>query len=150
MSKAHVEISAHIPATPEQVYAILKDYITHHPRILPGEYFYDFKLEEGGLGAGTVFRVKVRAMGREIPFHMRVSEPEPGRRLVETELDTGMATSFILTPESSGESRLTIASEWQPAEGLSGLLERLGNPILMRKIYKEELQNIANYAHKLI
>ena len=61
MSRAHAEASAIIPAVPEKVYAVLRDYQNQHPRILPEQYFVDFKLEQGGQGAGTVFRGKTHA-----------------------------------------------------------------------------------------
>ena len=84
--------------------------------------------------------------GREIPFHIRVSEPQPGR-LMETDLETGMETTFSLSPEG-GETRLTVATDWQPASGLAGLLERWFTPGVMKKIYTAELEKIARYVRE--
>jgi uncharacterized protein YndB with AHSA1/START domain len=147
MTKVSAQATALIPAAPERIYAILRDYENHHPRILPVKYFVEFHLEEGGQGAGTVFRGKTRAMGQERPFHMRVSEPEPGRRLVETDVDTGLETTFTVAPEAGG-SRVTIGSVWQPAGGFAGWLERQLTPGVMRKIYLAELEKLAKYARE--
>lgn len=45
------------------VYAILADYREHHPRILPAAYFTSLTVEEGGIGAGTIFRAEMNVFG---------------------------------------------------------------------------------------
>ncbi len=148
MSVIHVEQSEFIPAAPERVYEILRDYENHHRHILPEQYYSNFTIETGGLGAGTVGWVKVSAMGRTMPLHFRVSEPEPGRRMVETNLETGAETSFVLSPEESG-TRLTIASDYQPAGGLSGFLDRKLAPGVLQKMLAAELHKLVVYVGKL-
>jgi hypothetical protein len=44
-----------IAASPQRVRAFLADYPNNRPRILPPEYFEDYRVEQGGVGAGTVF-----------------------------------------------------------------------------------------------
>ncbi len=90
----------------------LRDYENHHVHILPKQFFSDFRIELGGVGEGTVGWVRVHARGQVRPLHFRVSEPEPGRRMVESDLENGIETSFSLSPEGSG-THLTIASEWE-------------------------------------
>jgi len=63
MALIHAEAAAVIEAEPEAVYAVISDYRRAHPHILPQEYFSNLKLEQGGAGAGTVFRVTVRVLG---------------------------------------------------------------------------------------
>jgi hypothetical protein len=148
MTQAHAEMSAVVPAPPEDVYAVLADYRTGHPRILPRQYFSDLVVEEGGRGAGTVIRVSTRALGVERAYHMDVSEPEPGRVLVETDRISGLATSFTVTPAGDGGSLVRIATTWQTKPGIAGLLERLTTPPIMRRIYAAELRQLADYVRR--
>ena len=77
---------------------------------------------------------------------MVASEPEPGRVLMETDLDAGIVTTFTCDPLSDGrQTRLTIATDWPTGPGLSGLLNRLFVPGILRRMYADELQEIARY-----
>jgi hypothetical protein len=146
MSQIRVEASAVVAAAPQQVYAVFADYRNGHPRILPRAYFSDLAVEQGGYGAGTVFRVKTRFLGVERAYRMAVSEPAPGRTLVETDLDTGLATTFTITATSQEQqARVQIATVWEASGGMAGLIERLTTPPIMRMIYREELRQLAAY-----
>jgi hypothetical protein len=146
VATVHAEESALIDAPPEQIYAILSDYRSAHPQILPKQHFGPLEVESGGQGAGTVFRCSVRVLGKELPFRMQVSEPEPNRVLAETDLETGLVTTFSVTPAADGRrTQLRIASRWESRSGLAGLLERLTSPAVMRRIYRSELRQIAEY-----
>jgi hypothetical protein len=142
----HVEVSSVIDARPEELYAVIADYQVGHPAILPRQYFTELIVEQGGQGAGTVLHGKVKVFGREYPFRQRISEPEPGRVLIETDLDTGQVTQFIVEPlTGSGLTRVTIASDFPRSPGLLGLLERLTRPLIVRDIYMKELRQLADY-----
>ena len=54
-----------VAASPQRVRAFLVDYQNNRPRILPAEYFRDYRVEQGGDGAGTVISYRLRAGGRE-------------------------------------------------------------------------------------
>lgn len=145
MSKLHVEESIVINAVPERVYTVLSDYHTGHPAILPKQ-FTGLEVEEGGQGAGTVLWVHMNVMGSKRSFHMKVSEPEPGRVLVESDLDSDLVTTFRIDPiDGAAKCRVTIASDFTPSPGFSGLIERYLSPPLTRRIYRQELQNLAQY-----
>lgn len=148
MVKAHAQESAVMPAAPEKVYAVLANYREHHPHILPQANFYNFVVEEGGIGAGTVFRTDGKVGGIARPLHMRVSEPQPGRVLAETDIDTGMHTTFTVTSENGG-ARVTISTDWEPSPGLMGWIERRVAPAMLEKMYREELGNLAQYVQTL-
>jgi hypothetical protein len=78
-------------------------------------------VEQGGQGAGTVLRGSVKVFGREYPFHQRISEPEPGRVLRETDIETDQVTGWTLDPLADGaQTRVTIASDFPPAPALWG------------------------------
>lgn len=149
MSRLSVSKSAVINAPIETVYGVLADYRLHHPRILPAQYFSDLLVEEGGTGAGTIFRLKATIMGRELRYHMAVTEPEPGRVLRETDIETGLQTTFRLTPVDGIRTRLEITTEWDSSRGLSGLVERIGTPPVMGRVYAAELQQLNVYVATL-
>ena len=146
MSKIVVEASDVIPAPADKIYAVLADYHEGHPAILPQPYFHELVVEEGGRGAGTVIRVRMEVLGAEQRYRLHVSEPEPGRVLIERDPDLDVATTFTVAPLNGGSrSLVTIATESRPSPGLRGLLERIVNPPVTRRIYKEELKNLAAY-----
>lgn len=146
MAKIHITQAAVIDAPPKDVYAVLVDYRVAHPAILPKPYFKELTLEAGGHGAGTVFRLEMEVFGTKANYHMVVSEPAPGRLLVESDIETGAVSSFTVEPLDDGQRTLvTIASEFVKSPGLHGVLEQLVNPPITRRIYREELQLLAAY-----
>lgn len=146
MSRMYAQATAIIDAPASEVYATIADYRNGHPNILPSKHFSGLRIEQGGIGDGTVIRVKVRAMGVEQEYHLVVQEPEPGRLLTETDVEKKLVTSFTVTPAGNGEqSEVRIATEWEGRTGLSGMLERLGTPSIMRRIYSRELNQLADY-----
>jgi hypothetical protein len=141
-SKAHAEREIDAPAG--DVYAVLADYQTHHPRIMPST-FSNLEVEEGGVGAGTVFHISLHALGQH-RLHMRVDEPEPGRVLTETNLDTGVVTVFTVASDASFDRSLVrMSSEWETGCGVSGLVDRLMTPTLTRRTFEQELDELAAY-----
>jgi hypothetical protein len=143
MGRARAQAERTIAAAPAAVYAVLADYTGAHPRIMPASLFSDLEVESGGVGAGTVFHITLRLLGRRQRLHMRVGEPEPGRVLTETNLDTGVVTEFSVAPEDGGSRTLArISSDWEPAGGLRGLADRLVTPLLMGRIFSRQLQQL--------
>src|SRR5260370_18800599 len=82
MGQISVKAEAVLEAPSEEVYATIADYRQGHPNMLPKE-LYDLQVEQGGYGAATIHRFKMRALGVEQSYYQRVSGPEPGRLLVE-------------------------------------------------------------------
>jgi hypothetical protein len=106
-----ISASRTIAALPERIYSILADYHAGHPSILPRQ-FSNLTVERGGVGAGTVIQFTMRLLGRRQRFRGFVSEPEPGRVLVETYETNGVVTSFIVDPTPApGPSRVTITTD---------------------------------------
>lgn len=145
-----VAVAGEVQAPAEKVYAILADYRQHHPRILPSDYFTSLVVEEGGVGAGTVFQAEMNIFGSKRAFQMRVAEPEPGRVLSETDLDSGLLTTFTVTPLDTARCAVTIATEWQAPDGFGGWLQGLTMPAFMRRIYHAELRQLDDYAQAQI
>lgn len=132
-----VSHTARIATPASRVYAILVDYRDGHPRILPAP-FQNLVVESGGVGAGTRTRFDVRAFGRTQSFRHEILEPEPGRVLVERDLDSDSRTTFIV--EAEGENAtVTIRSELVSRSGVAGAIERFLSKRFLLRMYREEL-----------
>jgi len=139
-----VSASAVIPARRERVYSLISNYNDGHPRILPKQ-FSGLVVEQGGVGAGTVIRFQMSLFGRKQTFRAAITEPEPGRVLVETDLETnGAVTTFSVNPGGApADSHVTISTELPVRSGFLGKVERALTTMLLRPIYLKELQNLA-------
>jgi uncharacterized protein YndB with AHSA1/START domain len=143
MGKVEASAERTIDAPAGQVYGYLAD-MHQHQRFLPPA-FSDFQVEEGGVGAGTVTRFAVTAGGRTRQYRMRVSEPEPGRTLVESDANSSLVTTFNVEPRD-GKSLVRISTSWDGASGIGGFFERTFAPKAMRRIYLDELDRLNAYA----
>lgn len=143
MATIHVSAERSIEAPAETVYGYIADH-EHHSQFLPPA-FSDFRVESGGVGAGTVTRFKVTAGGRTREYRMQVAEPEPGRVLTEADTESSLMTTWTVTPEGAG-SKVRISTTWEGAGGIGGFFERLFAPRVMRGIYTDELERLNNYA----
>ena len=151
MSNIQVAVTAIIDAPPARVYAILADYHNHHPHILPKAYFVKVDVTKGGQGAGTEFVADMSIYGSKRTFHMTVDEPEPGRVITETDAKLGTHTTFTVDPvENGAKSKVTIATESKTSGGIGSWLEKLTTPMVMCKIYQEELQQLNSYAAQVV
>jgi hypothetical protein len=141
-----VSVSAVILADASRIYGILADYRNGHPRILPPQ-FTDLTVERGGVGEGTIVRFHMRMMGRTQTFRAAITEPDPGRTLVETYLDpNGTVTTFRVDSLDGDSARVTIATTLETRGGLLGPVERFVTTRLLRPIYMEELKILARVA----
>ncbi len=150
MGQITAKAEAMLEASSEEVYATIADYRQGHPNILPKE-FYDLQVEQGGYGAGTIFRFKMRVLGVEQSFYQRVSEPEPSRVLVEQDIDSvqHVTTTFRVTPLEQGQqSHVEISTTMHPSPGLRGLVERILVPMINTRIYHKELKLLEEVAQK--
>lgn len=146
MSKYKFSVSALIPAPPKIVYNIIVDYKNNHPKILPKPPFVSLVVEEGGLGAGSVLKVQMKVAGKLQTFKTVVTEPEPGRILVETN-DTGYITNFIVEPRDDGNSSyVTFTTEIPDNSKLSKKIEFFFTKFYLPLVYKKELQMLAEEA----
>ena len=136
--------SLEIAAPSHVVYDIIADYREGHPRILPPEYFGRLDVEAGGRGAGTKIRFEMKAFGRTSVSTATVTEPDPGRELLET-LETGIRTTFRVERLPGDSSRVTITTSYTKP-GLRGWVDRLLAPGYLRRVYRAELALLARVA----
>ena len=151
MRQIHVKAGAVLNARPEDVYAAIADYHHGHPHIVPKENFFDLQVEQGGYGAGTIHSFKFKAMGVVKTFRQLVSEPEPGRVLVEQDIDTpqNTTTTFTVTPVENGQKAyIEIATTMNPTPGLTGVIERVLVPMINARVYRKELKLLEAFAQR--
>jgi hypothetical protein len=139
-----ISASKAIAASPGLVYSIIADYREGHPSILPPQ-FTNMTVEQGGTGVGTIIRFSMRFLGKTQHFRGAISEPEPGRVLTETYLETnGAVTSFIVDPGPAlGQSRVTVTTSLNVRGGFLGKIERLLSTRILHPIYLHELELLA-------
>ena len=131
-----------IPAPAHVIYNCIADYRQHHR---PGGFlppaFSHLEIHSGGVGAGTDVSWVLDAGGRQRTIRATVSEPEPGRTLVET--SPGLETTFHVEPAPGGSvvSFSTVLDE----PGIGGLLTRLFAARLILPIYQDELARLEAY-----
>lgn len=144
MGQIHVTAERAIDAPVRVVYAVLSDYSGRHRDILPPRNFVDYRVERGGHGAGTAVSFRVRAGGRERPYRMRISEPDPGRVIQERDETSSLVTTFTCTPLHDGvATRVRVETAWDASSGIGGFFERTFAPGALRGIYYDELDRLA-------
>jgi hypothetical protein len=142
-----ITMSSIIPAPANRVYAILADYHTHHPSVIPKQYFKNLVVEEGGVGAGTRTRLDMEVLGTKKTVRHIISEPEPGHVLMESDVDGSTVTRFIVESLASDGTNLTISTQFRTGhDGFAGKIERWLTVMMLKRIYRLELANIAAYA----
>jgi len=145
---ARIAVSAQgtVEASADTVYLYIADMREHHPRFLPPA-FSDFRVESGGVGAGTITRFTLTAGGRTREYRTKIAEPEPGRVLTESDTGSSAVTTFTVSPQGA-VSLVQISSTWDGAGGIGGLFERIFAPRVLRAIYADELKRLDAYARE--
>ena len=112
-----------------------------HQRFLPPA-FSDFKISRA---ASASRRQQVTAGGRTRSYRMQVSEPAPGRTLVETDTGSSLVTTYDVAPQGD-KSLVGITTSWDGAGGIGGFFERTFAPRAMERLYSEALDRLSAYA----
>ena len=131
-------------APADTVYCYHADMREHHPRFLPPA-FSDFRVESGGIGAGTDMRFKMTAGGRTREYRMKVAEPERGRVLTESDMESSAVTTFTVSPRGSA-SLVRISTAWDGAGGIRRPFRADVRAESLHAIYADELKRLDAYA----
>jgi hypothetical protein len=135
-----VSASKIINAPAGQIYNLIADYREGHTAILPKSYFSALEVEEGGYGEGTVIRYQMRILGRTRSFRARITEPDPGCTLLETDLNSNISTSFtVWSIGHRNHARVTIMTVLKHHGLVEGFLAR----IFLTYVYRQELELLA-------
>lgn len=148
MSKNSFSASDLIDAPARVVYQIIADYEKGHTQIIPKPPFVSLNVLEGGVGAGTVINVTMRVMGQTQSFNADITEPEPGRVLVEAN-DNGYVTTFTVEPRAEGaQAFVTISTEINGRSGLFSKIEQWLVKRMLLPVYEKELALLTAVAKK--
>ena len=146
MARIVVSAEGTVEAPADTVYRYIADMREHHPRFLPPA-FSDFRVESGGVGAGTITRYKLTAGGRTREYRTKIAEPAPGRVLTESDTGSSAVTTFTVSPQGTA-SLVQISTAWDGAGGIGGLVERMFAPRVLRAIFTDELSRLDAYARE--
>jgi hypothetical protein len=139
-----VKTDVHAPA--RDVYETIADYRRGHPRIVPPKYFRNLVVDEGGYGAGTRIRFDMTVLGRTTHCRAVIEEPQPGRVLVERELESGAVTTFEVEPVGDVACLVSIGTEMPRKPGIAGAVEKFLASRVLPRIYREELLRLEDVA----
>jgi uncharacterized protein YndB with AHSA1/START domain len=144
MGQVTATAQATVAAPADLTYRLLAD-ARQRPKFVP-ESFTGFEVLSGGVGAGTVHKFDFQAPSRPVrSYVMEVSEPEPGRVLVETDRNSSLVTRFTVTPQGP-QCEVAITTTWKGAGGIGGFFEKTFAPKALRGVYADELARLDAYA----
>src|SRR5579859_1210303 len=123
MSNITVSTERVIDASPAQIYDVLADYQNKRARMLTPN-FIEYAVEKGGYGAGTVISYVLQAANRQRAYLMQVEEPVKGSVLTERDSHSSLVTTWVLSPISDQQTRVSVTSEWRGSQGVGGFFER--------------------------
>jgi hypothetical protein len=135
-----------VDAPAEVVYHLISDYREHHrdhPEGFLPAAFSDLVVERGGVGEGTIVRFTSTLGGRRQTVTAAITEPDPGRVLVES--SPGVETTFTVEPESGQRARVRFDTVLE-AGGVGGLMLRLLAPGMLRPVYADEMARLERHA----
>ncbi|HEV2404351.1 MAG TPA: SRPBCC family protein [Ktedonobacterales bacterium] len=143
MAQVHVTAERVVDAPPSEVFMFLSDYKNRRPTILPDNY-QNYRVDAGGVGAGTDVEYVLHAGRRERPYYLHVDAPEPGRRLIERDTRSSLVNTWTVEPADDGKrSTVRLATAWSGASGVGGFFERTFAPMGLRRIYTDMLARLA-------
>lgn len=146
MKTYQVKVTQVLQGQAKDLYSVIRDYEVGHAAILPKPTFVRMDVLKGGQGAGTEIQLEMLAFGQTRLMRQIVSEPEPGRVLVEADIETGLATTFTIEPtDKANQTRVTFATDLEQKAGLVGLMEKLVTQMFLPRLYRQEMQNLEAY-----
>jgi hypothetical protein len=141
MSEVVATTERRLNAPVERVRAALADYAGTRPRILP-EQFSDYRVEAGGIGAGTRARWRFAATSKRVRDQdVEVTEPD-GTTLVETDRNSSMVTRWTVRPASGGATTVAVRTTWKGAGGIGGFFERTFAPKGLQRVHGTMLERL--------
>ncbi|WP_067569507.1 SRPBCC family protein [Nocardia acidivorans] len=139
MGQVSASSSVVVTADPQRTLEAIADYESVRPRILSSHY-RDYKVVEGGKGAGTVVDWTLDATEkRSRNVHATISVSDS--MVTERDSNSSMVTTWTVTPQGGG-SLVTTRTSWKGAGGIGGIFEGIFAPLGLKKIQAEVLENL--------
>ncbi|GAA4386482.1 SRPBCC family protein [Tsukamurella soli] len=142
MAQVTATQSVTVAAAPEKVLAALSDYFTTRPQILPEQYL-DYKVVEGGQGAGTVASWTLQATAKR-SRSVAATVAVVGSTITETDANSSMVTTYTVAPAGPASSIVTTTTSWKGAGGIGGFFEKTFAPKGLNRIQAALLGNLKN------
>ncbi|MFE3189356.1 SRPBCC family protein [Nocardia sp. NPDC059240] len=139
MGQVSASSSIVVAADPKRTLDAIADYETVRPKILSSHY-RDYKVVEGGQGAGTVAEWTLQATESR-QRNVRAAVSVSDSMVTERDSNSSMVTAWTVTPSGSG-SLVTVRTTWKGAGGIGGIFEGIFAPIGLKKIQAEVLENL--------
>ncbi|MFE9325909.1 SRPBCC family protein [Nocardia sp. NPDC052278] len=139
MGQVSASSSIAVAADPQRALEAIADYEKVRPRILSAHY-RDYKVVEGGQGAGTVAEWTLQATEkRSRNIHAVVSVSDS--IVTERDSNSTLVNTWTVTPDGTG-SQVTLRTSWKGAGGIAGIFEGIFAPLGLKKIQAEVLANL--------
>jgi hypothetical protein len=145
MAQVSASSTVLIDAAPDVVLAAVADYQTVRPKILSSHYS-EYKVLEGGQGAGTVASWKLQATKSRVR-DVKANVDVAGHTVIEKDANSSMITNWTVAPAGPGSS-VTVKTSWQGAGGIGGFFEKTFAPLGLRRIQGEVLDNLKREVEK--
>lgn len=139
MGQVSASSTVMINAEPAVVLAAVSDYQTVRPKIL-SEHYRDYRVLEGGQGAGTVATWKLQATESRVR-DVKASVDVAGHTVIEKDANSSLVTNYTVAPAGPGSS-VTVKTSWTGAGGIKGFFEKIFAPLGLKKIQAQVLENL--------
>ncbi|WP_327111636.1 SRPBCC family protein [Nocardia sp. NBC_01730] len=139
MGQVSASSSIVVAAEPQRVLEAIADYDSVRPRILSAHY-RDYKVVEGGKGAGTVAEWTLQATekrSRNVRAVVSVSDSI----VTESDSNSTLVNTWTVTSDGPG-AQVTLRTTWKGAGGVAGIFEGIFAPLGLKKIQAEVLANL--------
>jgi hypothetical protein len=134
-----------INADPAAVLTAVADYQNVRPKIL-SEHYRDYRVLEGGQGAGTVATWKLQATKSRVR-DVKAAVDIAGHTVIEKDANSTLVTNYTVAPAGPGSS-VTVKTSWTGAGGVKGFFEKTFAPLGLKKIQAEVLANLKREVEK--
>jgi hypothetical protein len=145
MGQVSASSTVMIDADPAAVLAAVADYQTVRPKIL-SEHYRDYRVLEGGQGAGTVATWKLQATKSRVR-DVKAAVDIAGHTVIEKDANSTLVTNYTVAPAGPGSS-VTVKTSWTGAGGVKGFFEKTFAPLGLKKIQAEVLANLKREVEK--
>jgi carbon monoxide dehydrogenase subunit G len=139
MGQVSASSTVMVNAEPAAVLAAVADYQTVRPKIL-SEHYRDYRVLEGGQGAGTVAAWKLQATESRVR-DVKATVDVAGHTVIEKDANSTLVTNYTVAPAGPGSS-VTVKTSWTGAGGVKGFFEKTFAPLGLKKIQAQVLENL--------
>ena len=140
MSQVTAVSDHHIEAPVAAVQSAIADYVEVRPRILT-DHYGDYRVLEGGTGAGTVVAWTLQAAKRRSRDVVADVAVTADGDVVERDRNSSLVTTWSVHPHGDA-SHVTVTTTWTGAGGIGGVFERAFAPKGLDRIQSEVLRKL--------